>query len=50
MRVASPMQIASANGKIVVADRYSLRVFGPNTAPPPPPTQPETERRRRVRH
>jgi len=33
----SPMQIESAGGKIVVADRYALRVFGPNTAPPPPP-------------
>jgi hypothetical protein len=50
MRVASPMQIAAASGKVVVADRYSLRVFGPNTAPPPPPPQPESERRRRVRH
>jgi hypothetical protein len=37
MTVLSPMQIDSADGKIVVADRYGLRVFGPNTAPPPPP-------------
>ena len=50
MRVASPMQIASAGGKIVVADRSSLRVFGPNTAPPPPPPEPAPERSRRVRH
>jgi hypothetical protein len=33
----SPMQIDSAGAKIVIADRYGLRVFGPNTAPPPPP-------------
>lgn len=33
----SPMQIASAGAKTVIADRYGLRVFGPNTAPPPPP-------------
>ena len=33
----SPMQIDSAGAKIVVADRYGLRVYGPNTAPPPPP-------------
>jgi len=35
--VLAPMQIDSAGGKTVVADRYALRVFGPNTAPPPPP-------------
>ena len=36
----SPMQMAAAKGKLVIADRYSLRVFGPNTAPPaPPPTR-----------
>jgi len=33
----SPMQIDSAGAKTVIADRYGLRVFGPNTAPPPPP-------------
>lgn len=36
----SPMQIAVSGEKVVVADRYSLRVFGPNTAPPPPPPAP----------
>jgi hypothetical protein len=36
-KVSSPMQVATAaNGRIVVADRYSLRIFGPRTAPPPP--------------
>ena len=33
----SPMQIDSAGAKIVIADRYGLRVYGPNTPPPPPP-------------
>jgi hypothetical protein len=33
----APMQIAAAKGKIVIADRFALRVFGPNTPPPPPP-------------
>jgi hypothetical protein len=37
MHVVAPQQIATANGKIVVADRYSIRVFGPDTAAPPPP-------------
>jgi hypothetical protein len=37
LRVVAPSQIAAANGKVVVADRYALRVFGPNSAPPPPP-------------
>ncbi|HEY8131059.1 MAG TPA: hypothetical protein VII12_04150 [Thermoanaerobaculia bacterium] len=37
MQPLSPMQISTANGKVVIADRYSLRVYGPNTAPPPPP-------------
>ncbi len=32
MHVVAPQQIATANGKIVVADRYSIRVFGPQTA------------------
>lgn len=36
-----PMQIAAAKGKLVIADRYSLRVFGPDTPPPPalPPSR-----------
>jgi hypothetical protein len=37
MQPFSPMQIASARGKLVIADRYSLRVFGPDTPPPPSP-------------
>ncbi|MEK6376109.1 MAG: hypothetical protein AABO58_25835 [Acidobacteriota bacterium] len=36
MRVVAPAQIAAAGGKVVVADRYALRVIGPNTAPPAP--------------
>ena len=40
----SPMQIDSAGGKTVVADRYSVRVFGPDTAPPPPPPPPARRR------
>ncbi len=43
MQPVSPMQLAAAKGKVVIADRYSLRVFGANTAPPPPP--PPTRRR-----
>ncbi|HYC93082.1 MAG TPA: hypothetical protein VEO54_28005 [Thermoanaerobaculia bacterium] len=35
-RVTSPMQMSVAGGKIVVADRYQVRVYGPDTAPPPP--------------
>ena len=37
MRVVAPSQIAAANGKVVVADRYALRIYGPNSAPPRPP-------------
>jgi len=36
MRVTSPMQISVAGDKVVVADRYSVRIFGPDTAPPAP--------------
>ncbi len=46
MRVTSPMQMSVAGEKIVVADRYSVRVYGPDTAPPPPPPA----RRRPTRH
>ena len=46
MHVTAPQQVSAANGKVVVADRYSIRVFGPNTPAPPPPT----ERRRGVLH
>jgi hypothetical protein len=35
-RVTSPLQISVAGEKVVVADRYSVRVYGPNTPPPPP--------------
>lgn len=44
-RVTSPMQMSIAGEKIVVADRYSVRVYGPDTAPPPP----APARRRSVR-
>jgi hypothetical protein len=37
MRVTAPQQMAAVGGKLVVADTYSLRVFGPDTAPPAPP-------------
>lgn len=46
MRVRAPMQISVAGQKVVVADRYSVRVYGPDTAPPPR----ETTRRRSTRH
>lgn len=36
MRAVAPIRIASANGKVVIADKYSLRIYGPNTAPPAP--------------
>ncbi|HEX8407306.1 MAG TPA: hypothetical protein VF883_00455 [Thermoanaerobaculia bacterium] len=49
MRVTAPMQISVAGEKVVVADRYSVRVYGPDTAPPPPlPTKPT--KRRSSRH
>jgi len=43
MRVVAPAQIAAAGEKVVVADRYALRVFGPN-GPPPPPQAPGRRR------
>ena len=49
LRVLAPMQIDSAGAKVVVADRYALRVFGPNTAPPPPPPPPPPARRHATR-
>jgi hypothetical protein len=51
MRVSAPMQISVAGEKVVVADRYSVRVFGPDTAPPvePPPAR-VPGRRRAVGH
>ncbi|HEX7705029.1 MAG TPA: hypothetical protein VF701_01080 [Thermoanaerobaculia bacterium] len=36
-RVTSPQQISVAGEKVVVADRYSVRVYGPDTAPPDEP-------------
>lgn len=36
-RVTSPMQMSVGGNKVVVADRYAVRVYGPDTAPPPPP-------------
>jgi hypothetical protein len=47
MQAVSAMQISIAGEKIVVADRYSLRVFGPDTPAPPSLTIP---RRRAVGH
>jgi len=46
MHVIAPQQVSAANGKVVVADRYSIRVFGPQTPAPPPPT----DRHRSVSH
>ena len=47
MRAVASMQLAATEGgKLVVADRYSVRVYGPDTAPPPPPPSP----RRRPSH
>ena len=46
MRVTSPMQMSVAGSKIVIADRYSVRVYGPDTAPPPA----APARRRPTRH
>jgi len=37
MKPVSPMQLAISKGKLVIADRYSLRIYGPNTPPPPAP-------------
>lgn len=45
-RVQSPMQLSVAGDKVVVADRYSVRIFGPDTPPPPAPPV----RRRAARH
>jgi hypothetical protein len=45
LRVTSAMQITGAGEKLVVADRYSVRVFGPDTEPPPPPPPPPGKRR-----
>src|SRR4029077_4940736 len=49
LTVLAPMQIDGAGAKAVVADRYGLRVFGPNTVPPPPPPPPPATRHRAAR-
>jgi len=46
MHVLAPQQVSAANGKVVVADRYSIRVFGLRTPAPSPPT----DRHRGVSH
>ncbi|MFZ2493531.1 MAG: hypothetical protein WA208_18790 [Thermoanaerobaculia bacterium] len=46
LRLHSAMRIASAAGKVVVADRYSVRILGPDTARPRPQS---SSRRRAVR-
>ena len=46
LRVVAPSQIAAANGKVVVADRYALRVYGPATRAP----HSNVTRRRALRH
>lgn len=50
LRVISPLQIAVSGEKVVVADRYSVHVYGPDTASPPPPPPPPVGRRRSLRH
>lgn len=49
MKVMSPMQMSVAGEKVVIADRYSLRVYGPDTASPVPDPPPTTGKRRAVR-
>jgi hypothetical protein len=46
MAVTSPMQISIAGEKVVIADRYRLRIYGPDTDPVPA----EPVRRRAVGH
>jgi hypothetical protein len=45
--VTDAMQISVASGKVVVADHYRVRVYGPDTESPVEPPPPETPRRRR---
>ena len=47
MVATSPMQMAVAGEKVVIADRYRLRIYGPDTPAPPPPV---IARRRAVAH
>jgi hypothetical protein len=46
MRATAPQQMATVGGKVVIADTYGVRVFGPNTAavPPPRPVHPRAVR------
>lgn len=37
MRAAAPQQMATVGGKVVIADTYGVRVFGPNSGAVPPP-------------
>jgi hypothetical protein len=37
MRATAPLQMAAVAGKIVIADTYGVRVYGPNTVPVPSP-------------
>jgi hypothetical protein len=48
LKSVAPMQIAVAGGKVVVADRYSLRIYGANTPSPPPPPPPTPPARHRA--
>lgn len=48
MPVTDAMQISVAGEKVVVADRYRVRVFGPDTASPVPPAEPVPPPRRRA--
>lgn len=45
MKVMSPLQISVAGAKVAIADRYSLRVYGPDTPSPLPPPPVTTKRR-----
>jgi hypothetical protein len=37
MRATAPMQMVTAAGKVVIADTYGVRVYGPDTPPVPRP-------------
>lgn len=37
LRATAPKQMATVGGKLVIADTYWVRVYGPDTAPVPPP-------------
>jgi hypothetical protein len=46
MKAVAPLQIAAAGGTVVIADRYSLRVYGtPTPAPRQAPARPRLTRR-----